>query len=420
VLSAGISVSAQDAASSATNLSVDFAPPDLSAFSILGLGPGKVARPGNVKELAIAVLNGNNLSEVASDIAVEWTPTATFGADDLDSYRKSRLLRNMQLSLATAGDSVGTRMAIGWRWVPIDRSDPALDKTLDKEIDSIMQLWNVDAAVQKRKVAFQNTASHALPPLLQQMEVENPDLNGLQLADVFNVDREDMVSRPASMVSEEMLHIVKDAALSLDIDFEQAPDSVQTALEDLCREYGVFMESLNDTLNLDKVVGERVIEAKERFKKRAWNATVVHVATGVVAQSPEGTWESLRLYSWNSYAGCALRIKSTGQLILQGRFEMRTRQESSIDYTYSGGMRVLLGGSDMRLNGEFAYEKAEGVCGCGSDEIWRYTVGGELKLTDELWLEMSIGKESVPGDSEDAEIISLANIKYGLSRKIVK
>lgn len=414
------SVDGQGESQAGVDLSVDFAPPDLSAFSLLGVGPDKIARPGNVKELALSVLSGGNPGDIASNIAIEWSPTSSLGADDLESYKKNRLWRNLQISLATAADSFGTNVGMGIRWVPIDGSDPALDDELDREIDQIFALWDAQTAEVEDQTTFLNRVRDVLLPILQNQDVESIGDELRRLRSVFDFERTDLLGRPEEEVAEETFEALADSARTIDIELNELSGAERSDLLGLCGRYAVSMGTRSEPVDIDQAVGQRVKEAKERFKKRAWNATVVHLATGVVARSPGSTWESLRLFSWNSYAGCALKLKSTGQLILQGRFELRTRQESSIDYTYSGGLRVLLGGSDMRLNGEIAYQKLEAVCGCDSDEIWRYALGGELKLTDDLWLELSIGKESVPGDSGDAKIISLANIKYGLGRKILK
>ncbi|MGH7676340.1 MAG: hypothetical protein ACREMV_13800 [Gemmatimonadales bacterium] len=125
---------------------VDLTVPEAPAFVLLGVAPSEVSRPGNVRELGVALLNGVDKSgRLRAGLAVTAAPYLILGARNLTlaAYRSSalkRLLARAQLSIATArpsGDTASTDFALGLRLVPLDAGDPRLDRAL---VDSIAQL----------------------------------------------------------------------------------------------------------------------------------------------------------------------------------------------------------------------------------------------------------------------------------------
>ncbi|MFQ5754167.1 MAG: hypothetical protein ACE5HI_19445, partial [bacterium] len=116
---------------------IDFAVPDLSAFTLLGVNANQISRPGNVKELAAALLEiaGTN-GRISPGIAIEWTPSQTFASKNIKDYQKSHLIRAITLSFATMKDANATKLGFGLRWIPVDKSDPLMDHELQKDVRS--------------------------------------------------------------------------------------------------------------------------------------------------------------------------------------------------------------------------------------------------------------------------------------------
>jgi hypothetical protein len=113
--------------------------PDAPAFTFLSVTPGKIERPGSIRDLGVAVLNGvgddgNPTQGVAVDASL-WNLIPGYDIS-LAKYQQSRLaylLANLQASVATAmaaGDSTDLNAAIGFKTVIVDQGDPLLSDSL--------------------------------------------------------------------------------------------------------------------------------------------------------------------------------------------------------------------------------------------------------------------------------------------------
>jgi hypothetical protein len=113
--------------------------PDAPAFTFLSVTPGRIERPGSVRDLGVAVLNGigddgNPTQGIAIDASL-WNlipgydvPLATY-----QSNRLAYILANLQASIGSAmagGDSSNLNAAIGFKAVLVDQGDPLLSDSL--------------------------------------------------------------------------------------------------------------------------------------------------------------------------------------------------------------------------------------------------------------------------------------------------
>lgn len=115
--------------------SIEFvsAVPESPAFLFLGTKPTSVTRPGSLRDLGAALINGIDAEgKAVQGLAIEaspWTLIPGFSVS-LQDYQKSWLkyvLSNASVSFATArasGDSSSTGVALGLRLVLLDGSDP--------------------------------------------------------------------------------------------------------------------------------------------------------------------------------------------------------------------------------------------------------------------------------------------------------
>jgi hypothetical protein len=146
------------------------------------------------------------------------------------------------------------------------------------------------------------------------------------------------------------------------------------------------------------------------------------VWTSLALNLPDETWWNLRKdveldESHEDYLSDFVREHF--QLVLHARY--RPEEEvpdgdgngtTTQDTTIVGG-RLRMGTPEWAFSAEVAYThiKASGMSG---DDSTYYAVGGEYRITDDLWLQVSVGSESgndVGGD----EASILGSIKYGFS-----
>jgi hypothetical protein len=127
-------------------VTLDLAVPDSPAFTILGLSPETVVRPGTPRDLATTVLNGvDRRGNLQSGLAIDMAPLFLFAGrkithHDYTTKTATRLLARTQLSIATAKGASDAdksqRLAFGVRatlWDPADpRADLALIQCMEK------------------------------------------------------------------------------------------------------------------------------------------------------------------------------------------------------------------------------------------------------------------------------------------------
>lgn len=112
---------------------VDYAVPDAPAFKILGVTPGVIMRPGNVREVGVTVANF-----LANGGAVEISPGLLFASPSLSDYQSNPFLYRLRISAATKSTLYGVRdYALGVRITFLDETDLRADKILQ---DSLLEL----------------------------------------------------------------------------------------------------------------------------------------------------------------------------------------------------------------------------------------------------------------------------------------
>ena len=103
------------------NYYIDFAVPDLSAFSLLNTKPVSSSLPGYLKEFAVQLSyqSFENLA-VPPGFGVQWSPLYSIAEKDVKSvgdYRFSRFLQGIQLTGGTMKNSKGSHLALGMKMI---------------------------------------------------------------------------------------------------------------------------------------------------------------------------------------------------------------------------------------------------------------------------------------------------------------
>lgn len=411
-------VSAQEETAQAGEYKVDLSPPDLAAFTLLGINSNNVARPASVKELAFAFMNaGGEGSDIVPNVAIEWSPGETFAAKDLAFYRLSRWWRAMQLSFATGKDSLGTSMGFGWRWVPVDKTDPSTgDKTFDRNIEASFRLWD---GLRQRDSTLVYLTNQRFIPLVRSILTNHgiePTSVEEKIFDVYDalpetssISRADADTLNAAWLYDRLVDNLDGVGVAED----SLSDDEESELLTLCREYSSVLAV--DEGEIVRLANAAVKRAKEDFKQRSWNAMVIHVALGAVWTSFDGTWGGLRTNYFRGYVGMAYPVGSFGQIIGHLEFDKYERDDAIQDRAWSAGVRSILGGSDFRGTGEFFFRKVDGKESQFDEEKLSLKIGTEIKIHAGLWLELGIGSDLPTGEESEGRILTLANLKYSLN-----
>jgi hypothetical protein len=127
---------------------LDLAVPDSPAFTILGLSPETVVRPGTPRDLGTTILNGvDRRGNLQTGLAVDFAPLFLFAGrkithHDYTTKTATRLFARTQLSIATAKGTSdpdkSQRLAFGVRATLWDPADPRGDAKLIECMDKIV------------------------------------------------------------------------------------------------------------------------------------------------------------------------------------------------------------------------------------------------------------------------------------------
>ncbi|HEY9045373.1 MAG TPA: hypothetical protein VIN08_05735, partial [Ohtaekwangia sp.] len=76
------------------------------------------------------------------------------------------------------------------------------------------------------------------------------------------------------------------------------------------------------------------------------------------------------------------------------------------------------GKADKRFSAEFLYSQAT-INGETTEkrEYIRYTIGGEMKIDDGLWLELAVGGQKFLQENDDTRVVPQFGLKYAIQKK---
>jgi hypothetical protein len=121
--------------------------PESPAFTFLGTTPAEVTRPGSVRDLALALINGVDADgRVVSGFAMEaslWQilPGVRVPLTQYQNSRWSYALANTQASLGTArsnGEPGATDISLGLKFILFDAGDPMHSPQFTKELGNAL------------------------------------------------------------------------------------------------------------------------------------------------------------------------------------------------------------------------------------------------------------------------------------------
>ena len=405
---------------------IDFSVPDITAFSILDIEPSTISRPGSVKEFAMGLTNFVSKSgELRPGLAVEWAPFKTFNKDveKWEAKTPNRLKfewKNWLISGATTSDSSNVKLAAGLKFAPLDRTNPLNDplwvasakQLFLKEMDnrrSVLDQAQLPTKIpeynQKRIQAFTQLElpMQYFDSLFGKIEFESSYMEEVQkeLEESGTYDRSTVANYFLSKTKE--LFVKQDQETA----FETYKDS---HIMPLCRELTDLFYAYNSTKGFAESYGAKLAKMKQDYKKKHWNKLALQFSGGLSMNSETTQIEDLAQEYWGGALTIAMPLigknwfkkhesfhnfmRNNSQIIGQVKASNYFVQDSTLNNSIFAGCRILLGNSDKRFSAEVAYVKLTNALTDLNAEGVRYTIGAELKIMDNYWLEFAVGGQS--------------------------
>lgn len=316
--------------------------PNSPAFNVLGVTPDKVTRPGNMRELAVGLLQGlDENGNFQNGLAVDFSPYLLFVGDDLSlaEYRDNRFARfasHIQLSMGaskgTDNNDKSAKIAAGIRATIFDFGDPRMDTEFDK--------YFVDTC---KRVSDKYGP---IPPMIS--DAERATINN---------------------------------SMQMDIENELKP--------------------------------YRDIIAHNSVNQPALDVGLSPLWISDDGQSNNLTWGGLA--AWSSFKiGIEnfLFIANVQYKTKDNQPDPETTGEMLEGSSFSGGAKARYGSLSWGLLVQTVYTNFDPE-GHDRDDRILYSVGGEIKLAENLWLQASVGSTSA-SESDDSSFVS-GQFKWGMA-----
>lgn len=424
-------VRAEESKGSVGDYTLDLAPPDLSAFALLGINPNQVTRPGTVRELSAAVLNGvRSDGTLTPGIAIEWSPITTWTPNDLEDYAENVGWRRITISAATAADGTATRAAVGARWVIVDDADPLSNSVLHQQLADALVLGELGdspmrqkflAGIKRRLAAAPRLKARVdeLVPLFSLIPAQQQE-DGTPATECAKA-RDTAVSTQGS--AEATAKSADDAAKAgrgTKADRDAADRAAKSSLEaredeqllcQLALEHAALKLQLNEEDRTKRESAtKRIAEIKKAMREKVWNATTAQIGLGFVSRSDDSRWKTLEAERFRAYGNFAMGAGSVAQIVIQADVTKEFVEDEDVALGIGG--RAVLGSPDVRGTGEIYGQIPD-----NGPKLFVFSAGGELKLAQNVWLEFQVGAQKGGEVAGPAAIVTRANIKYGSSPK---
>ncbi|MCB2409231.1 hypothetical protein [Hymenobacter lucidus] len=395
----------------------DFAAPDLTAPTLLGVNSNQVSKPANVKAFAANLIGAvANFPEKGKGLGIEIAPAQFFQRsawredaankrtlnESLKSYAHwgNQLGRNFTISGAQISTDSTAKVALGGAVVLLDRTDPLLDADYIQEVSKafssqpalrFIDLYNThnsEVATRRNQVyADQQIYNNAWPQA--QRKAARPLL--LAVEGLLNTAGL-LPDSPNSLAEPQAFGASQDTAIkaletSLKAEARLTEDQ-RTALLDEAKQNSKavkarYQQYYETRQQLTASTSAIIKAARENFDKKLWNATIIQAGGGWTWQSPDNKFSTLKNQSaggflraalrparadWDKAAGVANFMYWHTQLVLNVQYheyhssalqlpaENKTAADS-LDNRLWYGARLLVGGAYFRLSIEGSIQK---------------------------------------------------------------
>lgn len=409
---------------------LDLAVPESPAFDVLDVTPETVIRPASPKEFATSLLNGvDRQGHFQTGLAIDTVPyliTPLSNNVTLDMYQHNpngvnlyRLLARTGLSIAsvkgTDSDDEAWRLSAGLNLALYDAGDPRMDATLQKGLRDIERkaldaLKPDDAALQDAIGELPDDIGDlvlgALPPAVKPTTAEEWDAYEQSVLDaqakLRQIEADATIASPA--VGRQVARVI-----------------------DLLRaQNGTYKDQI-------ALYSREAKRLREEAKQRNWKASSWQIGAAPRWVSESGAvdelegdggsfWTSLALGSNKAPdrgADPVTWMWDSSQLIfhLRGRLDAEVADPDNDGKLRSqddvlAGLRLRVGTPWIAFNasGAFVYVNPEHA---DSQELARYSLGLNIKIAEDWWIELVGGGQSGGGDGEDQGFV-LSSIKFAM------
>lgn len=413
----------------------DFSTTELTAFSMLGITPQRITKPGSAKEIEAAILNMTALNKIVSGIAIEWSPYTTFFSNEYTGhkdYKNKRFYRNILLTAGTLNDTDGIKMAVGLKYIIIDDSDPLLDTVFLRDIEKLRLKYLTESSTSvfarkefKNKIIIQignridTLKKGYFTSSLKDFIMDSVFIFIDQTTKQFIPPKDYLYNLAKLKIDSYLGEVLLDTAKRLEY------EEILKVLDEMIINYITML--VNQSIFLDE--NNYVNESKkilDEFNKTNWNKSMLQIGIGHIMKSDDYTFGNLLGIRWSALLNGGFSLYSPKknsstnfgiQLAGMGNYNgIYNKERSDWDYSASGGVRLIFGWNRLRISTEGMYSAVRKKS--LTDKYIRLTLGTEIKLGDDMWFEMALGCNGpVESFNKDAKLGSLFSFRYSWNSK---
>lgn len=390
-------------------LYIDFTQRELTAFTMLDIDEDEIVRPGSLRELAVQVGNfGFNTGQIAP-FAIEVNPYKLFAKETKELPEPKCTVHNYSdwpkgftIGLASVLGDADARVAGSLNYLIKEEYNPMKDDEIRSGL--LLSLKGMESV---------------LTAIKNQFIVEIKAWKGLYIKKLED-----------SSVDSEISEFVDEIEIDSPLDIDTLTAKFNKILGD-SESKGDFLKGLEPLYVLHLKYNQLYTKVKKdkneglasyinnllaKIRDQQWNAGSLLVSTGMLWYSPSATWGGLKTNSFQIIASGALPTihghcanhKLRGQLIAQVKYSQFADSSK-----FSLAARHLYGTHANRFALEAQYKWAD--LADAPFNIFRFTAGLELKITDNTWFEMAYGANHTEATGWSA--IGQGTFKFGIGDK---
>ncbi len=398
---------------------IDFSVPDLSAFSFLDIESDEIVRPGNMKKLAYGISNYlDSDGTLRPGFALEYSPLNFSKKHNQSWWERSFRYEQFALTSGTVqDDSLGLRFALGFKWVPYDKSDPFGDNGFYKHIIDKVVALEKDSKAQTLQDAYISFLNNVTSDLEITLNIINKTFDFLNEDTIKKHEKEVkylQINAPIEFFSNRLIKALDE----INIYNEEHNDAIYHYSK-------AYVTLLIDHVDFNEKVKKIVVNEKKRYKEKNWNASSFLIAGGIVGNSTTCKYNDLKFEKLGTIFSYAQKIPSKkenskikSQALFQFKLEHDVSDVTLYDLKWSVGSRTLIGNANNRLSIDIFYSASrldEEMEDYDQIRYLRYTIGTELKLDEGTWLELAFGGQSFFEGDKGTAIIPSFGFKHAIN-----
>ncbi len=405
---------------------MDFAVPELSAFSMLDVQGDEIVRAGSIKKFAVSMASAfDNGQEIKPGFAVEFAPSYFAKTRKKEWWNRSFRPDNFAFTIATASqDSMGLLGAIGIKWVPIDNTIPHGEK--DKDFFQNVYFQTIELST-KRSEKFESDYKKFKAYMMKICNNDPVTSTAIQNASFDleenddNTDHEniknDKIDDPTQYLANKMYEALANEGISIT---GQDTSTIRKYAQK-------FVNHIQDDA-YKKKTQLKVEELKAEYKKDNWYKGSLLFSAGMVTALPDNKWKEARFNKFSAIVSGATPLgikffkKHYSQVLGQVKMDWATSDTVEFTTKYSIGTRLIIGNADNRVSIEGLYNSTQlkpEFQRNNSDQLrfLRTSVGLELKILNDTWLELALGNQWYFEGENGSELVPNFGFKHAFQNR---